>query len=206
VAGVGFVAGAALAHAAARPQAGHDGRRTARRGRRRRGIARRQHGPHTSGATGDGAVHGEHVGGVVVLDRAAADFVGQGGTAVAAQLGAAQEPHHIRLAVVFDDFGLAFDEFVRTFALLAEKRAFAGFGGDGAELVALGVLTGFKPRAAHHDGALGEVDAPGKDTDLFLVVVAQGVGLDVHGLVAVGALGMHRRAPQGTDQQQRREE
>lgn len=140
------------------------------------------------------AFDGEDVGGVVVHNARPGQFVAQGAGAVAAQLALADQPYQIGLAVVFDALGLAFDEFVRgargSVALLPEKGALAGLGRDHAMLVAISALTHLQARAAQHDGAFGHDDMAGEHRGLLQLVMAQCVGLDVHGLVAIGLFGM----------------
>ena len=74
-------------------------------GRRRSAGARRQHRADAAAdrRAGGPAVHGEHVGAVVVGDQAARDLVAHRGAAVAAQLGLLDELDPVGLAVVFDD-------------------------------------------------------------------------------------------------------
>ena len=97
----------------------------------------------------------------------------------------------------------ALDELVEAVALLPEKRQLAGLGREDAELVALRVLTHFKPRTAHEDGALGDRHLPGEDGDLLQVVMAQGIGIDRHGLVAVGFFGQRQSARQSQCDEQK---
>src|SRR5690606_23431454 len=103
-----------------------------RRGRRRRGsgLARRQHGAHTTVAlarllVGGAAIHGEHIGQVVVDDDVARDAVAECATAKAPQFGFGGETHVVGFAAVFNGVGFAFYElFWRTrsgIALLTKK-------------------------------------------------------------------------------------
>ncbi len=119
------------------------------------------------------------------------------GLAVAAQLGAADELHHVGAAVVFDDLALALDELVgrarRGVTLLPEKGALARLGRHHTVLEAVGILAHLQLRAAQHDGALGHDHTAGENAGLLELIVAQGIGLDVHGLVAVGFFGVHQR-------------
>ena len=86
---------------------------------------------------------------------------------------------------------------------LAEKGALPGLGADGTELEALGVLAHFQARTTQHDAALGHDHPAGEHAGLLEVVVAQRIGLDVHGLVAIGLFGQGRHgAAQGGSHQQ----
>lgn len=77
----------------------------------------------------------------------------------------------------------------------------ACLGRDHAVLVAIGVLAHIQPRAAQHDGALGHHHAAREHAGLLEFIVAQGVGLDVHGLGTVCLFGMchARKAGQGCE-------
>ena len=141
-------------------------------------------------------VHREHIGQVVVDDDGARDFVAQGTASVAAQLGAGDEAHVVGAAVVFDDFAFAFNEFLggawQRVALLAEERTLARLGRDDARLVAVGILAHIQPRTAQHYGALGHHHPAREDAGLFDFIVPQRIGLDVHGLAAVGLFSPRR--------------
>src|SRR5205085_7109155 len=107
--------------------------------------ARCQGGAHPAARVGGRAGHGaaidaELVVGVVVGDDRAAGLVVDRGAAQAAHLGAADEPDLVGAAVVLDGLGLALDEFVHPFALLAEVGLLARLGRDHAGLEAFGVL------------------------------------------------------------------
>lgn len=64
-----------------------------------------------------------------------------------------------------------------------------------------------QPRPAQHDGALGHDHPAREDAGLLEFIVAQRIGLDVHGFVAVGLFGLaHARGAGKGGQQQDREE
>src|SRR5690606_31153208 len=165
-----------------------------RRGRLTRARHRRERGAHAPGrvarrAARGAAFHGEDLGAAVVDDHVATRLVVLLRAEVAAHDGVADEAHRLAAAVVLDALGLALDDFVEAFALLLEVARVAQ---HGAELVALGVLLHLDLGAADHDGALGDHHVAGEHAGLARVVVAQVIGLGVHGLHAVGVLGPRR--------------
>jgi hypothetical protein len=90
---------------------------------------------------------------------------------------------------------------------LPEECALARLGRHNAVLVAVGILAHIQPRPAQHDGALGHDHPAREDAGLLEFIVAQRIGLDVHGFVAVGLFGLaHARGAGKGGQQQDREE
>ena len=140
----------------------------------------------TRWGTGGAAVNREFFSGVFVIDDGARHLIGQGVAPKAAHDCIGFKAHRIGLAVVNQGFGFALDKFVQAFALLPEKSALFWGAGDGAKLVAFGVLAYFDFGAADYDSAFGGHDFAAKHRDLLRILVAHAVGLYLHGLVAVG--------------------
>ena len=172
---------------------------------------RRQHRAHPCAATTGTCVHRaavdvHHAGGVVIHDYLTGDFIVERGADIAPKNRTAREFHGIGLAVVFDQLGLAFHEFIRPtgrcIALLTEKCELAGFCVDDAELVAVLVLGHLQTRAADQHRALGQHHLAGKYADLLGIVVTQRIGLDIHRLFAIGTFGHGNAALQKDGQQQ----
>ena len=101
-------------------------------------------------------------------------------------MGLANEFDGVGLAVVFDGLAFTLDKLVQPFTLLAEKGQGLRRAGDDTKLESVRVLPHLDLRATDLDRAFGQHHTPGKHADLLEVVVTQGVGLDIHGLVAVG--------------------
>ena len=134
----------------------------------------------------------EDLSGIVKQDDLTGQFVVQGGTPVAAQLSLLDKLDSIGPAVVLNGFGLTFNEFFYTFALLQVKRQLTGLSTDQSVLVALRVLPHLDAGASDHDAAFGHDNPPGENTGLLLLVVPQSVSLDVHGFAAIRFFGMGR--------------
>ena len=135
---------------------------------------------------GHTTINGEHLGAVVVNNHAAAHLVVQRRAQVTAQLRLFVEFHGVGATVVFDAFALAFNELIQPFTLLTERREFAGLGRDQAILVAIGVLAHFNAGAPDQNRAFGQHDTAGEHAGFLGVVITQGIGFHIHGLVAVG--------------------
>ena len=64
-------------------------------------------------------------------------------------------------------------------------------GGHHAKLVALCVLLHLNLATTNQDRAFGEYHIACEDAELLEIVITQGIGLDIHGLVAVGFFRKH---------------
>ena len=131
----------------------------------------------------------EDLGGVIKQNDLTGQFVIQRGAPVAPHLGLLDEFDRIGPAVVLNGFCLPLDVLIHTFALLAVKRQLARLSTDQPVLVALRVLTHLDAGTPDDDAAFGHDDPPGKDTGLLLLVMTQGIGLNVHGFTAIGFFG-----------------
>ena len=86
---------------------------------------------------------------------------------------------------------------------MPKKRELTRLGSDHAKLITSRVLTHLHLGAADEDGAFGQHDAPCEHTKLFQIVVAQGISLHIHRLVAVGLLGAGDTPEQGQRRSQK---
>ena len=85
---------------------------------------------------------------------------------------------------------------------MAVEGTLAAQGGGHAILVALGILAHIEPVGPNLQGAFVQQDAAGPDAGLVQVVVAHGIGLNVHRLVAVGFFRLGQPPKKEEDHQQ----
>ena len=95
----------------------------------------------------------------------------------------------IGLAVVNNRFCFSLCEFVETFTFLAKENTLARFGRQSGHLVALVVFFNLHASCFQNQGALGHENFAGEGGELFLVVVLERIGLNVHGFVFVRFFG-----------------